>query len=82
MAKRLHYFTPIPERAWSNDYYEDAVVASGIELVLGANLLDGGEASRIELPKGIRNLGVLPQPKFLEEVAHSKVMIGVGQPWT
>lgn len=83
MAKRLKYFSNIPEKAWDADFYTAAVEETGINIIVGASNepnLDKG--LQVTLPEGLTNIGLLPQHEFLEEIAHSKVLIGVGQPYT
>jgi hypothetical protein len=78
MAKRSSYFVEGRERAWPPHFYDAAVNATGIKLVLGANI----DKSQPELPAGLTNYGMMTQTAFLEAVSKSLVLIGVGRPYT
>jgi len=78
MAKRSSYFVEGRERAWPPHFYDAAVNATGIKLVLGANI----DKSQPELPAGLTNYGMMTQTAFLEAVSKSLVLIGVGKPYT
>lgn len=83
MAKRLRYFSDIPEKAWDGDFYTAAATDTELDIVVGAQNDPNQDAGLVvQLPEGLTNIGLLPQFEFLEEVAHSRVLIGVGQPYT
>lgn len=77
LAKHLYYFTDAIERAWPPSAWQRVKEETGLELIIGSR----GE-DEIEQPQGLTNLGFLTQDRFLNEVAKSRVLIGVGQPFT
>ncbi|KAF9513443.1 hypothetical protein BS47DRAFT_1372531 [Hydnum rufescens UP504] len=83
MAKMLRFFLPGPTRAWSFEDYDVASNASGVRFIVGAGPDPWHDPKEpIVLPDSLTNLGRLPQTQFIDAVAHSKVMIGVGEPST
>lgn len=84
MAKRRSYFSDQPYRAWPLDFYDAAANATGIRIVVGTEDDSEWAAERgwkvPGLPSSIDDKGVMTQDKFMNEVAHSRVLIGVGSP--
>lgn len=82
MTKNLYFVTEEGgEQAWPPRFYEEASRVLGIRLVMGAREeADDGKTG--ELPAGVVNLGLLPQPEFLDVMSKSLVLIGVGRPYT
>lgn len=85
MAKRLGYFFP-GRSAWPNTFYDAASAASGVQFAVGAGQegfeIDGAGKDMTEdlLPKGMKNYGVLDQGNFMQKLARSRVLIGIGNP--
>ncbi|KZP25595.1 hypothetical protein FIBSPDRAFT_1041421 [Athelia psychrophila] len=85
MAKRLGYFVP-GRSAWPNAVYDAASAAADVRFALGADqggIENGGagaEMTEEDLPRGIKNYGVLEQEAFMRQLAKSRVLIGIGNP--
>ncbi|EIM87562.1 uncharacterized protein STEHIDRAFT_96739 [Stereum hirsutum FP-91666 SS1] len=77
LAKHLYYFTDEIAHGWSSTVWKRVKEETGIELIIGSRGDDD-----YEQPEGLTNLGFMPQERFLNEVAKSRVLIGVGQPYT
>jgi len=88
MTKRLQYLAQNENSAWPREFYEAAAEELDIDLVLGAGEervfdQDGKEIWPQDLlPDGVENLGRLELPEFLDELSKSRVLIGVGLPFT
>lgn len=55
----------------------------GVEFVVGASNDPWQDGNlEVSLPEGLINVGQLPQKEFVEMIAKSKVLIGVGHPKT
>ncbi|KAF8321311.1 hypothetical protein DL93DRAFT_1635375 [Clavulina sp. PMI_390] len=93
MAKRLSYFAPQAERAWPPYFYKQAArriqTPGGVHFTIGAaNDTKFAEQYHVKIPgmsefggdKVITNLGLLDRNTFVEEVAKSRVLLGVGRP--
>lgn len=85
MAKRMSYFAPRPERAFPLEFFDTAANATGVQLVAGL-IQDAINAPEFDvpesLPDSVTNYGPLSQAAFVDAVAHSRVLIGVGLPYT
>lgn len=84
MAKRLSFFAPSDDQAWDLDFYDVAANATGVEFIVGADSYvppHEGPKPIPTLPPSLKNVGILPQDRFYEEVSKSKVLIGVGLPF-
>ncbi|KAI0037152.1 hypothetical protein K488DRAFT_75486 [Vararia minispora EC-137] len=87
MTKRLQYLFE-SDNAWPPDFYEAAAKELEIDFVLGAanEKVFGKDGREIRprniLPKGVKNLGKLELPEFLDELSKSQVLVGVGLPFT
>ncbi|SRR5260221_5896020 len=82
MGKYLHYFYG-PESTWTPDFYDEAAEANGISFVVGASQIqETNSDAESTLPKSIVNNGLLPPEIFSTMVAHSRMLIGVGSPYT
>lgn len=77
LAKHLYYFTDEIAHGWSSTVWKRVKEETGLELIIGSRGDDD-----YEQPEGLTNLGFMPQERFLNEVAKSRVLIGVGQPYT
>lgn len=73
LAKRLAYFYS-PEYTWTLDAFTPDFPVSFIS-GLGQN-----DASA-PVPNGVTNLGRLNQREFYDQVAHSRVLVGIGSPF-
>lgn len=83
MTKRLRYFLPSPEQAWPSSFYTTAAAETGLDILVGAaNDPTQDVGIEVELPEGVRNVGLLEQKDFVSTVGESKVLIGVGAPAT
>ena len=90
MSKRLSYFAPQDLRAWPVEFYSAAKkiqTPGGVNFVVGAhNDTDFAEEWKLEIPElpkdAITNLGLLDQKVFHKEVAKSRLLVGVGRPYT
>lgn len=84
MAKRLSYFAPQDQRAWPLEFYDEAAAVTGVRFVAGAedDSEERGHELGVpkELPSCISNYGLLPQQQFVDAIAHSRLLIGVGHP--
>ena len=78
-GKSSHYFYG-SESSWTPDFYDEATEATGLSFIVGIYSDDPEE--QIMLPKGVVNFGVLPPKNFSALLAHSRMLIGVGGPWT
>ncbi|KAF7352263.1 Glycosyltransferase family 18 protein [Mycena venus] len=76
LAKTLEYFNP-KDHAWKADFYDDAANATGAQFVVGAVGSPPGDFS-----KSIKNVGLMPQKWFYQNLAQSSVLVGMGLPWT
>lgn len=85
LAKRHSYFAQQPSQAWPLEFYDAAAEATGIGFIAGA-MNDADEKPDLDVPRvlpaSITNYGVLPQADFIDAVAHSRLLIGVGNPAT
>ena len=82
MGKSVYYFGGSGS-TWTSDFYDEAAEVSGISFVVGASPspdLNPDEANT--LPKSVVNNGLMPQKEFTEALAHSRLLIGVGNPVT
>jgi hypothetical protein len=85
MAKLLRFFLPSPYNPWTPEDYDAISNTTGLRFVVGASPdpdKSHDPPGGIVLPEALTNLGKLAQPVFLETLAHSKVLIGVGEPAT
>jgi hypothetical protein len=82
----IRYFNP-GEYAWSKEIWTAAEQDLGVNFVLGA--YDGKEMdlngpdperAKAELPPGAKNLGFMKPEKFMEVLAESRILVGVGNP--
>jgi len=64
------------EAAWPPHFYGAASNTTTIKFVMGAISDDAYP----NLPPGMINHGLMPQPAFMESVAKSQVLVGVGSP--
>lgn len=83
MAKRLRFFLPDSDPAWPASFYTAAAAETGLDIIVGASndpVQDVG--LEVELPEGVRNVGLLEQRDFITTIGESKVLIGVGMPAT
>lgn len=62
--------------AWPPHFFGAVSNTTGIKFIIGA-LSDDNYPN---LPPGMINHGLLPQPAFLESVARSRFLVGVGSP--
>lgn len=92
MTKRLSYFAKeVPERAWPVEFYTQAVKelkkSTGLKFTAGAhNDTDFAEQWGLTMPRlpveeGVfENIGLMGQVRFMQEVAKSRVLVGIGRP--
>ncbi|KAF8311197.1 hypothetical protein DL93DRAFT_2139922 [Clavulina sp. PMI_390] len=86
LAKRLSYLTPHYERAWPASYLASVSRNTGAHFMLGAENDTAFTTEHIpsidELggERVVQNLGLLDRPQFMEEMAKSMVLLGVGRP--
>ncbi|KAF8334197.1 uncharacterized protein EI90DRAFT_3051445 [Cantharellus anzutake] len=86
MGKYLEYFSGGSDSAWAVEFYNDAAEINGISFVVGASpnpaikVKNPGAGS--VLPKSIVNYGLMPQKEFMDVLAHSRMLVGVGSPYT
>jgi hypothetical protein len=77
MTKRLAFFEPGGEQAWSPHFFEAASNATGIHFVMGA---ENDIEPQPELPNNVTNYGPLSQPAFMDALSKSLVLVGIGRP--
>jgi len=89
LGKWLQFFSSKNGKGWSPDFYDAATEATGISFVVGASQSPSNlttsfadPADQGTLPKSITNYGILSQENFLKTLAHSRMLIGVGDPVT
>ncbi|KAF8334198.1 uncharacterized protein EI90DRAFT_3121533 [Cantharellus anzutake] len=87
LGKWFQFFSGTTSKGWPPEFYDAAAEAAGISFVVGAikspwNTTTAIEGPDVKLPKNITNHGLLPQKEFLEVLAHSRMLIGVGDPAT
>jgi len=84
MGKYLHYFSG-EGSAWTADFYDEAAQVNGLSFVVGASPspdADNYPVSESTLPKSIVNHGIMPPEEFTAMVANSRMLVGVGSPYT
>lgn len=90
MAKSMSYFAAQPDRAWPVTFFSNArkkiQTPGGVSFVLGAhNDTDFAKEYGLSIPDmpsdgSVENLGLMDTETFMEEVARSRVLLGVGRP--
>ncbi|KAJ7181017.1 hypothetical protein C8R46DRAFT_1211303 [Mycena filopes] len=86
LAKRLDYLAPEKEPAWSTADYDAATEASRVRYALGAGLAEwetgagAKEEGELQLPSEYVNHGRLEKGHFVQQLAQSRVLIGIGNP--
>ncbi|KAF7298570.1 hypothetical protein MIND_00803700 [Mycena indigotica] len=81
LAKNAKYFEP-EESSWATDAFARAAISVEQSTNTTFQFLAGVHEEILPnyWPAYVTNGGLLPQPKFYEALAHSKVLIGVGHP--
>ncbi|KAJ7265868.1 hypothetical protein B0H12DRAFT_173853 [Mycena haematopus] len=88
LAKLLSYFVEAknPERAWSKEDLDAVAEQTGADLMMAASLPANTSDNDMELALALPdqshsfNLGRIQQPLFMEKVAESRVVVGMGRP--
>lgn len=81
LAKLLSFFTPERDRAWASSVLDAATTATGVRYVFGAiNDTGDGEWSVPALPRVHVDYGEMGQHVFMERLAKTRVLIGMGNP--
>jgi len=84
IAKRMSYFASQDNRAWPLEFFDEAATATGAKFVAGVTDDSAESSPQLEIPKklpdSITNRGLLPQGQFLDAIARSRLVIGVGNP--
>lgn len=82
-AKRMSYFSVDGGAAWDLELFDAAKERSGVHFIAGADD-DSEDRPDLNVPetlgKSVWNYGILPQDSFVDAVAHSRVLVGVGNP--
>ncbi|KAF8311214.1 hypothetical protein DL93DRAFT_2061318 [Clavulina sp. PMI_390] len=90
-AKRQSYFAPQRDLAFPLSFWDRAAKRTGVRFVAGAENDKEERARRKDMPKldgevpevlpeSITNYGLLPQSDFVDAIAHSRLLVGVGNP--
>jgi hypothetical protein len=66
-------------RPWSPDVFDRASNATGIRYAVGLDP-DRPSDGETELPANVIDYGLLPRRRFMENLAKSKILIGMGNP--
>lgn len=82
MTKRLSYFAEGPLRAWGPEFYDAAAGSTGINFIVGAQNDTEESGLAADLPPSLQNIGETDQKDFLAAVSRSRVLIGVGRPYS
>ncbi|KAJ7120180.1 hypothetical protein C8R44DRAFT_623732, partial [Mycena epipterygia] len=77
LAKEAHYFQPA-ERSYDPDSFAAAAGAANVQFLAGVRERDLPPY----FPRNITNVGFLPAAKFYATLAGSRVLVGVGRPYT
>lgn len=80
LAKQLRYFYG-KDFAWKDLSFADPPPTLPQPLSLVAGLADDMKDATLPVPEGITNLGKLNQTTFYENLGHSRVLIGIGNPF-
>lgn len=80
MTKWLKFLDTKEDMPWPAHFYESAANATGIKFIMGAN--GEGNGKDPDIPPGLKNHGLMNQKAFVNAVAHSKLLVGVGMPVT
>ena len=78
LTKYFFNFDP-GTRAWSPNVFNEASNKTGIRYAVGLHP-DSQFNGEPELPANLIDYGLLPRPRFLENLAKSKILIGMSNP--
>jgi len=81
MSKYIQFFSPGENTAWEIEDFNYAAEETGVRYISGARPGDGVPGP-LAVPDKLENFGYLPQPEFLQALAKSTILIGVGMPKT
>ncbi|KAF8344118.1 uncharacterized protein EI90DRAFT_46056 [Cantharellus anzutake] len=83
MSKYMRFFSPGKDTAWEVDDFDYAAEETGIRYISGAKADPANDPpGPMAIPKNLENLGYLNQQEFLQTLAQSTILIGVGMPKT